>query len=123
MVVSLITLEYESDEVFEDNETIASGTMRPAVTQRTAIPPLSKKTELEDPDDSVTEPEPEEDDWLEEDTPTATSVAANGTSATLCWWLRCNPACDSADCGQVGTISCEKGSSGGKLRVRHRAGV
>ena len=123
MLVLLIHTEYESDEVFEDNLAVASDTMQPTVTKRTAIPPPAKKTELGDPDDSVTEPEPEEDDWLEEDTPTATSVAANGTSDTLCWWLRCNPACDSADCGQVGTISCEEGSSGGKLRVRHRAGV
>ena len=85
MLVLLIHTEYESDEVFEDNLAVASDEMQPAVTKRTAIPPPAKKTELEDPDDSVTEPEPEEDDWLEEDTPTATSVAANGTSDTLCW--------------------------------------
>ncbi len=77
-----IILEYEDDEPEDVNDVNQINTERPATAPQVAAPPPNKQPNHDDPDESVTEPEEEELDWLEADTPG--TAAGSHTSSSLC---------------------------------------
>ena len=75
-------LSDESDEVFEDKPATSPSSKRSASSQPPGSkPPPSKKAKVVDEDESVTEPESEELDWLDGNGPT--TAAATGKGAFL----------------------------------------
>ena len=78
----LYAVEYESDELFEDKPATSSPSKRSASSQPPGSkPPPSKKAKVVDEEESVTEPQSEELDWLDGNGPT--TAAATGKGASL----------------------------------------